>query len=190
MNKNYASFITLPKTIKIKKDCFTELELSKIEKAAVPYADVILMMCYTGFRVSEFLELTPFSYSRENNALTGGKKTEAGKNRVVPVHPKIERILLGWLARGGQTIVTDDNGDPMTAEQFRQKYYYPALTTMGIRRLTPHATRHTFATRLSAGGARMEDIQALAGHEKYDETANTYIHQNIDTLRTAILKMT
>jgi integrase len=190
VNKNYASFITLPKTIKIKKDCFTELELSKIEKAVVPYADVILMMCYTGFRVGEFLELTPFSYSRENNTLTGGKKTEAGKNRVVPIHPKIERILMGWLARGGQTIVCDENGKGMSANHFRLKCYYPALALIGVRKLTPHATRHTCLTRLAAAGARPEDIQAIAGHEDYGMTANTYIHQNVDTLRAAILKMT
>lgn len=60
INRNYAQFLVLPNQTKTKKDCFSDLELEKIRKAAgiVPFADVILMMCYTGFRVSEFLELT------------------------------------------------------------------------------------------------------------------------------------
>lgn len=87
---------------------------------------------------------------------------------------------------GGQTIICDENGKPYTSDNFRRRCYYPSLDAIGVRYLTPHATRHTFATRLSAAGARTEDIQALAGHEDYEMTANTYIHQDITTLRRAI----
>jgi len=191
VTKNYASFLVLRKTVKIKKNCFTELELQKIEKAigTTPWADTIFMMCYTGFRISEFLELTPFSYNADHNTLTGGKKTEAGTDRLVPVHPKIETLLTAWLALNGETIICDENGKPMTADHFRKQCYYPALETIGVRKLSPHATRHTFATRLAAAGARTEDIQALAGHEDYEMTANTYIHQDEKALRAAILKL-
>jgi integrase/recombinase XerD len=191
VTKNYAQFIVLPKQKKIPKDCFTDLELQKIRNSAgtVPFADVILMMCYTGFRVSEFLELTPFSYDAAANALQGGKKTDAGRDRVVPVHSSITPYLEAWLAKNGKTIVCDDKGEPYTADSFRRRCYYPALEQIGVRRLSPHATRHTFATRLAAAGARTEDIQTLAGHEDYEVTANTYIHQDIKTLRAAIEKL-
>ena len=191
VNKNYAKFIVLPKQEKTAKDCFTDLELEKIRNCVgtVPFADVILMMCYTGFRVSEFLELTPFSYDTTANALKGGKKTDAGRDRVVPVHSAIKPYLDAWIAKNGETIICADNGKPYTADKFRRQCYYPALEAIGVRRLSPHATRHTFATRLSAAGARTEDIQALAGHEDYEITANTYIHQDIKTLRAAIEKL-
>ena len=39
-------------------------------------------MCYTGFRINEFLNLTPFSYDSKNNILTGGSKTTAGKTEM------------------------------------------------------------------------------------------------------------
>lgn len=188
VNKNYASFLVLPKAEKTEKDCFNDLELNKIEKAVgvVPYADCILLMCYTGFRITEFLELRPLSYDPNERILTGGKKTDAGKNRVVPVHPKVQGILDEWLGKGGEAIICNTQGKAFRAEYFRRRCYYPALEAIGVRRLTPHATRHTFATRLSAAGARPEDIQALAGHEDYEITANTYIHQNVETLRKAI----
>ena len=55
--------------------------------------------------------------------------------------------------------------------------------------LTPHSARHTCATRLSKGGARPEDIQKILGHEDYSVTANTYIDQDVTTLRAAMAKM-
>ena len=191
VSRNYARFLVLPRHEKVSKDCFSDLELEKIKKAAgtVPFADVILMMCYTGFRVSEFLELTPFSYDHDLNVLKGGKKTDAGKDRVVPVHSIIKPYLDMWAGKNGKAIICTDDGNPYTPDKFRRKCYYPALEAIGVRRLSPHATRHTFATRLSAAGARAEDIQTLAGHEDYEMTANTYIHQDVETLRTAIEKL-
>lgn len=191
VSRNYAQFLVLPKQAKSKKDCFTDLELEKIRESAgkIPFADVILMMCYTGFRVSEFLELTPFSYDRSLNALRGGKKTEAGRDRAVPIHDAIKPYLEAWIGKNGKAIICTDDGEPYTTDKFRRQCYYPALEAIGVRRLSPHATRHTFATRLSAAGARTEDIQALAGHEDYEVTANTYIHQDIKTLRAAIEKL-
>ena len=191
IHKNYAQFIRLPKKEKVSKDCFTDLELKKIEQAVgvIPWADVILMMCYTGFRVSEFLELTPHCYDRQAGTLTGGLKTDAGKNRIVPVHHKIRPLLEDWISKGGSTIICKDDGSPMTAKYFRLSKYYPALEAIGVRHLTPHATRHTFATRLATAGARPEDIQALAGHKDFSMTANVYIHKDVDALREAVEKM-
>ena len=191
INKNYAAFVSLPKQEKKQKSAFTDVEVSKIEKACgvVPNAELILIMIYTGFRISEFLGLTPFSYDKKRGGLTGGMKTEAGKDRFVPIHPKIQPYLDQWLAKKGQTIFCREDGSPMAPNYFRKYKYYPALEAIGVRKLTPHATRHTFATRLSSADARMEDITALIGHEDYSVTANTYIHQDDEELRKAILKM-
>lgn len=190
VSKNYGNLVELPKKEKTEKDCFNDIELKKIELAAangVPYADCILMMCYTGFRISEFLELTPFDY--KENFLIGGKKTEAGRNRLVPVHSKIKPYIDKWAAKKGETIICKDDGKPYSAKYFREKCYYPALEQAGVRKLTPHATRHTLATRLAAAGTRPEDIQRILGHADYDVTANTYIHQDEDMLLDAISKI-
>jgi len=192
VNKNYAKFLVLPKHERVKKDCFTDIELEKIKTAAgtVHFADAILIMCYTGFRISEFLELTRFSYDAAANTLTGGMKTAAGRDRPVPVHPEIKPYLDLWLAKNGETIICNENGKPYTTKYFREKCYRPALAAIdGVRELPPHATRRTFGTRLSAAGARAEDIQALIGHENYDMTVSAYIKQDIETLRTALLKL-
>ncbi len=188
VNKNYAEFIVLPKQTTTKKDSFTDLELAKIEQSVneVPFADLIFVMCYSGFRISEFLELTPFSYDPKAQTLTGGNKTIAGMNRAVPIHPKIQPIIEKWIAKNGDTIFCKEDGKKYSAKYFREKCYYPALRAIGIRELPPHCTRHTCATRLAAAGARPEDIQKILGHSDYEVTANTYIHQDIDTLKNAI----
>lgn len=63
------------------------------------YADLILIMCYTGWRINEFLSLTQFSWDSANHTLTGGEKTEAGKNRVVPVSDKVMPYLQNGLIK-------------------------------------------------------------------------------------------
>lgn len=172
VNKNYASFVVLPKEEKTEKVPFNDIELHAIEKAAqegFTYADLILIMCYTGWRVSEFLSLTPFSYDAENKALTGGCKTEAGRNRTIPISPKIQPFVDKWLAKKGPYIVCQEyKGElvKVTPNYFRRYWYFPTLEALGLPKLTPHTTRHTFASILHRAGANKWDIQRLMGHQQ------------------------
>ena len=53
--------------------------MKKLEQLAAdgfPWADTVLMLCYTGFRITEFLTLTRFSYDVTGNYLRGGIKTD------------------------------------------------------------------------------------------------------------------
>ncbi len=45
----------------------------------------------------------------------------------------------------------------------------------GIRRITPHVLRHSFATEMYSRGVPFSAIQAMLGHENKAETA-LYIH--------------
>lgn len=177
--KNYASFIELPKKEKAEKEAFSELEMEKIARAVgvVPNADLIYLMCDTGFRISEFLALTPFAYDREQHTLTGGMKTKAGKNRIVPLlDPVSIKTVEDWIARGGQAIVCQENGKPWCCKSFRDRIYYPALEAIGVRKLTPHACRHTAITRAAKADVRPEAMMAKFGHSSYGIEAKTYIH--------------
>lgn len=193
VNKNYAEFLVLPKKESGVKDCFNELELKKIENAVgkVPFADCIYFMCYTGLRITEFLTLNQFSVHEKNGvcALYGGIKTDAGRNKVVPVHHKIKSILDGWLAKGGQTVFCRSDGTPYPVKYFREKCFYPALETIGVRRLTPHATRRTFATLMSGANVREEDFIAMMGHSEYSVDIESYIYQSAEKLSKSIEKI-
>lgn len=188
IQKDYSRFVRLPKKEKPKKDAFTSEELKTIRSAADQGdedAERILVMCYTGFRVSEFLGLTQFSYDRDKHTLRGGLKTEAGKNRVVPVHSSIVPIVDKWVEKGAQYIFNPLN---LSVPVFRNRFK-AALKRLGIRQLTPHATRHTAATLLSNAGAAPQDIQKILGHAHFQMTADTYIHQSADQLTAAMEKI-
>lgn len=188
VDKNYAAFLTLPKANRTEKEAFSDMEVAQIEKAAqsgVKWADAVLTMICTGFRIEEFLTLTPFSVDLNAGTLTGGLKTDAGRNRVVPIHPKIRASVERWVSMGGETLICE-GGKRISQKRFREKCYYPALEAAGVRRLTPHATRHTFASRLAAAGIDPVNIQKLIGHANYSVTANTYTHVDVATLSKAI----
>jgi integrase/recombinase XerD len=193
VNKNYAEFLMLPKKPKGVKDCFNDIEMKKIENAVgkVPFADCVYFMCYTGLRITEFLMLNKFSVHRVNNvcALYGGIKTEAGENKIVPVHHKIQNILDEWLAKNGETIFCRPGGTPYSANYFRTSCYYPALEEIGVRRLTPHATRRTCATMMSTANVREEDFIAMMGHADFTVDIDSYIRQSAEKLSASMEKV-
>lgn len=77
------------------KQALPEDALEAIRSAVgrVQGADYILAQCYLGFRPSELLALDAASYDRKERAFVGGAKTDAGRDRVVTVSPKIQPII-------------------------------------------------------------------------------------------------
>ncbi len=195
INKNYATFIELPEKEEINATRFTDLQLELIKQniGKIPYCDYIYAMCYLNFQVSEFLELTAENYKLSENKIPyriGGKKSTAGKNRIVPIHPNVQKIVSDAVKRHGKTIFCRNDGSPMNKDYFREYCFYPAMDKLGFgRKYTPHSCRRTFSTRMSAAGAREEDIIALMGHTDYLVDVNHYIKQEIDILYNAIKKM-
>ena len=196
VQKNYAQFIRLPIDKKIVKPAFSDLELKTIKKSIgkVDFADCIYFMCYTGLRITEFVSLTKFSVHEKNGicALHGGIKTDAGKDKIVPIHDKIKPILYDWMKKNGEVIFCRPDGTSYSADSFRRTCFYHALAEMGIQedktpyRLTPHATRRTFATMLSKAGVREEDFIAMMGHSDYNVDIESYIYQSAEKLHPAI----
>ena len=120
--------------------------------------------------------------------ITAGIKTDAGKNRVIPIHQKIYKFVKHWHDKQGERLICL-NGKAISTKRYREEFYYPALEKAGVRRLTPHKCRHTFCTMLAEAGADTLAIKNLAGHSDYGFTANTYTHPEIDSLRSAINKL-
>ena len=160
----------------------------------VPNADYVLCQCYLGFRPSEFLDLDVAHYDRPKRAFTGGAKTEAGRNRVVTVSPKIQPIIdrLTKDKIGGPVFCGQD-GARMPLKTYRA-IFYRVLEQCGIenpiegegdakrRRYTPHSCRHTFATLMKNVTASDKDKLALIGHTS-TEMLRHYQDVNLEDLR-------
>ena len=197
VNKDYATFIELPEQEETTATRFTEVQLELIKQniCKVPYMDYIYIMCYVNFRVSEFLELTPDRYKVTDSGIhyfVGGKKTDAGKDRIVPIHPKIQQLVQSCINNNGETIFCrihegSEFGKAMNKDYFLKDCFRPAMQAIGLGdEYTPHSCRRTFSTRMSAAGAREEDIIALMGHTDYKVDIDHYIIQEVDTLYNAI----
>lgn len=187
VNKNYAEFIVMPKKKRAERDTFSDLEIQTLlNNDSDEWAQTVLILIYTGFRVSEMLALTRFNVDLENGVLVGGMKTEAGRNRAVPIHPRIMPYIRAWMAKGGETIVCAPMGGPLSANNYRKRYFTPTLKRLGIRPLTPHCCRHTLGTMLDRAGAPATATQKILGHADYSTTANIYTHPDFVALKSAM----
>lgn len=170
-----------------KRPPFTLQEIAAIDRAereGVAYADYVLVMIYTGFRPSEFLQLTADNYDPALDALRGGIKTDAGRDRLIPVHPRIKAIVGRAVARGG-VLFPDEEGKPMNDERFRVRCFQPLMDRLGIRDRVPYSARHSFANFLKGPAAPDKEKIALMGHS---DKAQTIYYQtaDVDALRAIV----
>ncbi len=190
VGKDYSKYLDIPSVgAKRPHEALNDLQLAQLTQLAAdgfPWADTALMLCYTGFRVSEFLQLTHFSYHPENGGyLQGGLKTESGKNRIVPVHPKIRPYLMSWLDRGGDAIICDENGKHIPSERYRE-HFRQISELLGVPNATPHWCRHTFATLLHSAKADPLTVKWLLGHSTKSDITAHYTHETIRTLKETV----
>lgn len=190
---NLAQYLIVSGEVGAARASFTDEQLEQIHAAvgAIPYADYIYAMCYLGFRPSEFLALNLDSYDAKNKTLTGGAKTAAGKNRIVPISPKIQPIISRLTAgRSSGPLFCDDKGGAFLYDRFRDSIFYPTLEAIGIEnpiidklhKYSPHTCRHTFATLMKKVIAPDKDKMKLIGHAS-PEMLRYYQDVNLDDLR-------
>lgn len=190
VQKNYAQYIELGSKSGTGRRALTDLEVEKILNAALDgneAAQWTLYLIYSGWRISEMLELTIFNYDEKTQSFTGGKKTGAGKNRIVPVHSQLQWIIDEQLAKGGKTVFCTENGEPMTPQHFRLYLFEPLKKELGLDlSITPHYTRHTFATKLKLADADEFYRKKLLGHSMSNVTDAVYTHAETKKLRETI----
>ncbi len=96
VDKNYAQLcdsIKQPKP-QIVRIPFSDQEIQKLwDHIHIPFADMVLIGIYTGFRPKELAVLQIENVDLEQDTITGGLKTDAGKNRIVPIHPLIRELV-------------------------------------------------------------------------------------------------
>lgn len=180
---NYASYVKIPELKKVEKSIFTDEDIEKLRKDNSEAAMIVLMLIYTGMRISELFEL-PIAACYDKHVI-GGEKTEAGRNRVIPIRPEGRKYFEYFKAKAsGELLLSGYDGDKI-ASNFRKRQYYPLLERLGIEKKNPHCTRHTFTTWAVNNGVKPETLQKILGHTKY-ETTMGYFHADIDELVSAV----
>lgn len=152
-----------------------ELEILWANKE-VAWVDTILILCYSGFRLEGMASV---KVNLEKMYFRGGVKNKASKNRIVPIHSRIQEIVVDRIQKYG-TILN------IGTAQYRV-HFYETLSTLNIVKHTPHDCRATFATMGSAAGVPDPYLKRLLGHSLgKDITQSKYIKPELSDLREAI----
>ena len=180
INKQYSGLLTSAVIPDTKRQPFTPEEVERVWQhlGDVPSADLVLILLYSGWRISELLALTPADIDLTAGTMTGGTKTAAGKNRVVPIHHRIRPLIEARLAEGHDTMVG------MTDRTFRATWSQ-AMDALGMDHV-PHECRHTFETLLDAAGGNRRCIDLLMGHASKGTGNRVYNHKTIEQLKSTV----
>lgn len=152
-------------------------------------------MIYMGFRLGEMVIIKPEDVFIDKGYII----TEVSRNRIIPFPDGIPEIA-DFFRNRMHNAAPDKPLFDMNEKQFRHTYFYQPLSELGMvdgqlragsgnswvfpdkHHLTPHSTRHTFASLSAAAGMRPENLQKIIGHADYSTTADIYIHKDISEL--------
>lgn len=162
------------------------------------FVDVMLIQCYSGWRPQELGLLELENVDLENWTFKGGMKTDAGMDRVVPIHSKIrplvERKYKEALSIGNKYLFncTDGrSGKPtMMTYQRYQKGFGMVRDELKLNpEHRPHDGRKHFVTACKKAGVDEYAIKYMVGHKISDITEKVYTQREFEWLKAEIEKI-
>ena len=156
---------------KAKRECWTQEEVDALWKdyeAGNAFTAYIIIMCYAGLRYGELATIPLGSIDLKENRMQWGIKTEAGIDRVIPIHPRI-KPLIERLTEKRKERLLEMNEDNFYAA------YWKVIARTGLRQLPPHTCRHYFFSRMTAAGVQGGIIAEVGGHANYLTTLKNYV---------------
>jgi integrase len=188
VEKDYSQYVKLLQKEETKeKSPFSPEEIKTMwnKVDSVEYADVVVILLYTGMRIGELLDMKKEDIHIKERYMIGGSKTEAGKNRIIPLHKKIVPLIEKRMSESkSDYLFTNTQGNQLKYHLFISKYWKELTADLKVTH-TPHDTRHTFVSNLDSLGANRVTIQRIVGHANKD-TTDIYIHKNLDELLEAV----
>ena len=134
-----------------------------------------------GLRISEATTLEISAIDRANRVLRIVGK--GNKERLVPLpQPMLDELGHLWRTHHNHRwLFPNRHGDAPLSTRVLPDTFAAAAAAAGIRRgVTPHALRHSYATRLIENGVDIRVVQILLGHARIASTA-IYTHLTTPT---------
>lgn len=163
------------------------------------YVDVAIIQCYSGLRPQEIGLIEVENVDMDKQIIVGGMKTDAGIDRIIPIHPRIKELIenkykeaieLGskYLINCTDTL-THRGSYLLTYDKY--KYRYEKL--IAELQLNPlhraHDGRKHFITMAKKNEVNEYAIKYIVGHSITDITEKIYTQRDVEWLKEEIRKI-
>ena len=162
--------------------------------------DILLIQCYSGWRPQELGLLELKDVDLENWTFRGGMKTDAGEDRVVPIHSRIQDLVLRKYqeaeALGSSYLLNWTDSNNRNKKNIKLTYARYQKAFERIRddlklnpNHRPHDGRTHFVTMAKRYGVDEYAIKYMVGHKISDITEKVYTRREFAWLREEIEKI-
>lgn len=187
MAQDKTALIELPPVPDSERDAYTVDEVHGMwmaYRAGDDLARYALILCYTGMRPGELMQLDLSNIDLQRQRIVGGIKTAAGKNREIPIVTAIVPLV-------AEAMQVATHG---LADGCREHFYdrwCPSVERWGGRpHMTAHSCRHTLATAMEAAGVSVLLQKLILGHAVKDITQHYSRHQPFEDKLAAVERAT
>lgn len=167
---------------------FSKVEIKRLwdAKDSNIYYTVILMLLYTGCRISELLDLKKENINlNEKYFKITAAKTAAGI-RTVPIADKVIPFFEYWYNKNDcEYLLSTPDGSHFLYKNYYDSYWTPLINALGMHH-RPHDTRHTCISLLTVAGINDKVIKKIVGHKGQGVTEVVYTHFEMEELLDAI----
>ena len=181
--KDYSKFVDISKMVdknpnKRERDKFNNSEIDMLwSMKSDKYYQIILMLIYTGVRISELLDLKKEDINFDEHYFNVIKsKTQSGI-RKVPISDYIYPFFVNWNnISNSDYLLSNETNKHFKYRNYYDSYYLPLIEPLGIDH-TPHCYRHTLISLLAEAEVLPTYIKMIAGHKSnMSMTEKTYTH--------------
>lgn len=172
------------------REPFTKKQIQMLwnSKDSNEYITVILMLIYTGVRISEFLDLKKEDIHLEERwFFVKESKTESGI-REVPIAEKIVPFFEYWMEKDCEYLICTPSNEHFVYRNYYDSYWTPIMESLSMKH-RPHDTRHTCVSLLTTAGVDERIIKKIVGHKGQGVTEQVYTHLELPIKLEAINKI-
>ena len=180
---------------------FTDEEIDKLWKHVedTEFVDVMLIQCYSGWRPTELGKIRVEDVNINAWTFIGGSKTEAGKDRLVPIHSRIRPLVKARydeaVAIKSEYLINCTDSYARLKDLSLTYIKYKERFDRAIKKLglndghRPHDPRKHFVTKAKKYKLDEYAIKYIIGHAIHDVTEKVYTDRTTEWLRTEIEKI-
>ena len=190
IQQNHSQHVTTTAQQKGSRKAFSSAQIEAIKKSKHQAADIALILIGSGARPNELFTV-PLCNCHENYFISGSK-TEAGRNRVIPVAPigleAYQKLRQTATEKGCEYLIDAYQGNRIVSN-FTKRDFKELMAELGIEGMTTYSFRHTFVTLAVDANVSQAKLMQIVGHVD-KTTTDRYTHSDAQTLVEAVSQIT